>query len=193
MENASDLKPIYIVVSQTGTILSRILKLITHKEYNHASISLTDDLNIMYSFGRKRPYNPFIAGFVTESASFGTFKRFSDTRVIVLKTYITKTEYEDLTTLLNFMVKNPKIYGYNYLGLYLAAFRICFKARNRYYCSEFVRDTLIKYNVEGAQNLEKIVHPMSFVSLPEAQTVFTGKLKDFQGLNQKMLTFSDFL
>ena len=43
-------KQIYIVISQTGTILSRILKLVTKAEYNHASISLVPDLNTMYSF-----------------------------------------------------------------------------------------------------------------------------------------------
>ena len=185
MKDAADLKPIFIVISQTGTILSRILKLITRKEYNHASISLNEDLKIMYSFGIKRPYNPFLAGFVTESASFGTFKRFSNTRIIVLKTYITGAEYEDLNAHLNFMVKNPEIYGYNYLGLYLAAFKICFKSRNRYYCSEFVRDTLIRYHVAGAADLEEIVHPMSFMSLSKAQKVFTGKLKAFEAVNQK--------
>ena len=47
-------KPVYIVISQTGTVLSRILKLITHKEYNHASLSLYDDLHIMYDNIRKK-------------------------------------------------------------------------------------------------------------------------------------------
>ena len=38
------------VISQTGTLLSRILKQITGAEYNHASISLSRDLERMYSF-----------------------------------------------------------------------------------------------------------------------------------------------
>lgn len=176
MENV---KPVYIVVSQTGTILSRILKLVTRREYNHASISLADDLHIMYSFGRKKPYNPFLGGFVKESADFGTFKRFSNTRAIVLKTYISSEEYSKLCSLIDFMVDNPLNYHYNYLGLYLAAFKICFSSQNRYYCSEFVKDILIKYHVKGADKLGKIVHPMSFLSLPEVQTVYCGKLKDF--------------
>ena len=39
---------VYIVISQTGTILSRIIKLLTRKNYNHASISLDKELNEMY-------------------------------------------------------------------------------------------------------------------------------------------------
>lgn len=42
-------KQLYIVISQTGTLLSRILKQITGAEYNHASISLSRDLERMYS------------------------------------------------------------------------------------------------------------------------------------------------
>ena len=72
-------KYVYIVISQTGTILSRILKVFTDREYNHASISLKDDLSVTYSFGRKHPYNPFLGRFVTESPDFGTFKRFANT------------------------------------------------------------------------------------------------------------------
>lgn len=34
-------KQIFIVITQTGTMLSRILKRITGAEYNHASLSLS--------------------------------------------------------------------------------------------------------------------------------------------------------
>ena len=74
-------RQLYIVISQTGTLLSRILKQITGAEYNHASISLSRDLERMYSFGRRHPYNPFWGGFVIESPRTGTFKRFSETKV----------------------------------------------------------------------------------------------------------------
>lgn len=37
-------RQLYIVISQTGTLLSRILKQIIGEEYNHASISLSRDL-----------------------------------------------------------------------------------------------------------------------------------------------------
>lgn len=52
-------KQIFIVITQTGTMLSRILKRITGAEYNHASLSLSQDLTRMYSFGRRHPYTPF--------------------------------------------------------------------------------------------------------------------------------------
>ncbi len=171
--------PIFIVISQTGTLLSRLLKYITRKEYNHASLSLFEDLHIMYSFGRKNPYNPFFGGFVRESVGFGTFKRFSNTKVVVLKLLISPEEYAYISNILTEMLQRPKSYRYNYIGLCLAAFKIHHRSKNRYYCSEFVKEMLIKCNVEGADRLSPIVHPMSFLEIPHTETVFKGKLREY--------------
>ena len=52
-------RKIYIVLSQSGSMVSFILKLITKTPYNHVSISIEDDCKPMYSFGRKYAYFPF--------------------------------------------------------------------------------------------------------------------------------------
>ena len=56
------MKKIYIVLTYTGTILSRLVKYYTKKEYSHVSISLDENLEEMYSFGRLNAYIPFIGG-----------------------------------------------------------------------------------------------------------------------------------
>ena len=86
---------VYIVVSQTGTVLSRILKLATGAKYNHASVSFDDSLKTMYSFGRLNPYNPFFGGFVRESTRYGTFKRFYNTEAVVISLPVDSETYED--------------------------------------------------------------------------------------------------
>ena len=45
---SSKTKKIYIVLTYTGTILSRIIKLYTKAEYCHVSLSLDKKLNKMY-------------------------------------------------------------------------------------------------------------------------------------------------
>ena len=72
------MKKIYIILTHTGTTLSKIIKNYTKDEFSHVSISLDKDLNEMYSFGRLNPYNPFWGGFVHEGINFGTFKRFKN-------------------------------------------------------------------------------------------------------------------
>ena len=170
---------IYIVISQTGTVLSRILKLITGAEYNHVSIGLNDDLHLMYSFGRKNPYNPFYGGFVLESPDFGTFKRFSNTKVKILEIEIDEDKYNAITKQIEYMVENNKQYGYNYIGLCMAWFKIVLKFQKRYYCSEFVKEILVKYSVEGNDILGEIPQPIHFLDLPNTNLIYTGKLKDY--------------
>ena len=172
-------KHVYIVISQTGTLLSRLLKLISKAEYNHASISLSPDLNVMYSFGRKYPYNPFWGSFVEESPCWGTFKRFSQTKVMVLDLTVTEEQYRTIQTRINAISLNRSHYHYNYLGLYLAPFRISYRHKRCYYCSEFVNHLLARSEVRGAKNPRAIVHPMHFLSLPEAKQVYSGRLMDY--------------
>lgn len=170
---------LYIVLSQTGTLLSRLLKVITGAEYNHASISLSPDLTRMYSFGRRHPYNPFWGGFITESPTTGTFKRFSNTRARVLALDISEEQHEAIHTMLTAMLAEKNKYHYNYIGLGLAAFHICHRMNYRYYCSEFVRDVLLHSQINGSEQLQPIVQPIHFLDLPYAQTVYCGRLRDY--------------
>ena len=172
-------QPIYIVVSQTGTILSRLLQKITGAQYNHVSISLESDLDTMYSFGRRNPYNPFWGGFVQESPEHGTFKRFTKTEVIVLELSVDPDTYSSMKAFLDAMYRNKKLYHYNYVGLVLAAFHICYAQHNRYYCSEFVRDILLRFRVVPDRHFRSIPQPIHFLDLPSAEVVYRGKLKHF--------------
>ena len=172
-------KKIYIVISQTGTLLSRILRIITGAEYNHASLCLSDDLQCMYSFGRKNPYNPFWGGFVLESPNFGTFKRFSNTRIKVLCLEIEEEKYNAIKDRIKYMVSNKKDFGYNYLGLVFAWFKIVIKSDKRFYCSEFVKDVLVEQNIDGCEILKDIPQPVHFLDIPNIHLIYSGKLKDY--------------
>ena len=59
-------KTIYIVLTDTGTLLSKAIGMYTRKDLNHTSIAFDEQLNEMYSFGRKQRHNPFVGGFVKE-------------------------------------------------------------------------------------------------------------------------------
>lgn len=87
MEEKSKKK--YIVLTYTGTILSKIIRVYTRAEYCHVSLSLDKELKKMYSFGRLNPYNPFIGGFVHEGIDRGTFKRFKKTKAEIYSIDVT--------------------------------------------------------------------------------------------------------
>ncbi len=176
----NDKQQIYIVISQTGTILSRILKAITGAEYNHVSLCMNENLESMYSFGRRYAYFPFYGGFVVESINHGTFRRFKNTEAIILSINVDSDIKLQMTEFVNEMIDNRKFYHYNYAGLFLAAVHIVKKKHNRYYCSEFVRDFLQKFNIEGAEDMSPIVQPIHFLNIPYTDIIYKGRLQDYR-------------
>lgn len=187
MQTTHTTKHIYIVLSQTGTVLSQLLKVITKAPYNHASISLSEDLTEMYSFGRRRPYNPIWAGFVVESPGKGTYKRFPHTEAKVFAVEVSEEAYAKISTVIAEMLPLKRRYHYNYVGLVLAAFKISYRPKRCYYCSEFVKDLLVKSAVEGSERLPKIVQPVHFLELKHTQ-LYQGKLKDYAVTNKETVT-----
>ena len=164
-------------MSQTGSMLSRTIKLVSGKNYNHISLSLSDDLNSMYSFGRKHPYNPFIGRFVEEGIDMGAFLRFKNTTCRVIKIDISDSQYEHLCSNLSDMVENRDKYKYNLLGLFLAAFNIHKTFDNRFYCSEFVKYIFEKSDID-VSILPDIPHPTDFMKF-DNDILYEGLLHDY--------------
>ena len=172
-ENTNETK-IYIVVSQTGTILSRILKIITGDRYNHVSLSLDKDLDTMYSFGRRQPYNPFWGGMVRESTRYGTFRRFRKTQAVVLEVPVDGELYCEMKEYLEQMYLERKKYHYNYLGLFLASIRISYHPTDCYYCSSFVKEILLYFNLIKPNEMRRIVNPIDFLEKFGGQEIYCG-------------------
>lgn len=124
------MKKIYIVLTYTGTFLSKIIKIYTRKEYSHVSIALDSNLNQMYSFGRLNPYTPIFAGFVHEKIDEGTFKRFKKTKCKVYSLEIEEDKYEKAVQVIEAIQRNKKSYSFNTIGLILAALNIKVKEKN---------------------------------------------------------------
>ena len=111
------MKKIYIILTYTGTILSKIVKVYTRKEYSHVSISLDEDLTKMYSFGRLYPYNPFLGGFVHEGLDRGTFKRFKKTKTKIYSLEIPEEKYDKIEEIIQAVQSKKNAYKFNLIGL----------------------------------------------------------------------------
>ena len=171
------MKKIYIILTYTGTILSRIVKIYTRKEYSHVSISLDRDLNQMYSFGRLNPYNPFIGGFVHEGVDRGTFKRFKKTKTKIYSMEIDEEKYERLEEIIENIQQKKKLYKFNVIGLIAVALNVRIKREKCFYCAEFV-----KYVLEQSEVVElpEIIKPDDFNKLNGLNEVYIGKLQDYK-------------
>ena len=147
------MKSIYLVMSQSGSMLSRTIKLISRKKYSHISISLNGDLNYMYSFGRKHPYNPFIGRFVIEGVDMGTFLRFKNTKCRVIEIKVSDSQYEMLCSNIYDMIENKDKYKYNLIGLFLAAFNVHKTFDNKFSNrQENINNSNTKSNISNTSN-----------------------------------------
>lgn len=171
------MKKIYIVLTYTGTILSRIIKGYTRDEFSHVSISLDEELTQMYSFGRLNAYNPFIGGFVHEQIDKGTFKRFKNTKSKVYSLEITDEQYDIIKTTINDFEANKKEYKFNISGLFAAGFNIRIKRKRSLYCAEFVKHILEIAEVK--KDLPEIIKPEHFKDISKLNLIYSGKLKNY--------------
>lgn len=173
-------KEIYLVLTQTGTILSRTIRAYTRADYNHISIALSPDLEPMYSFGRRQTYNPFWGGFVKEHLNSGIFKRFPKAQAAVLSIRIPNETYSAIASVLEEMYASKEEFGYDFIGLCLAAIKIEKHRNNKYYCSDFVKCIFQKYNVPGSESLTAFTAPCDFLFFPDAKIVYRGLLKNYK-------------
>ena len=170
-------KKIYIVLTQTGTILSKIIKIYTNAEYCHVSLSLDRRLNKMYSFGRLNAYNPFVGGFVHEGINWGTFKRFKNTTTQIYSIDVTSKQYNKIKQEIKKIEKNKQIYRFNRIGLFLAGINYKYTKEKCFYCAEFV-----KYLIDVAEidlNLPNVIKPIDFKNLDNSEILYTGILKNY--------------
>lgn len=68
MNHPTDERCIYLVFSSTTNAMGRMIRSVTHYEYNHVSVSLSPTLSPMYSFARHYKDTPLYGGFVNEDA-----------------------------------------------------------------------------------------------------------------------------
>lgn len=180
------MKKIYIVLTHTGTALSKLIKKWTNDEFSHVSIALDEDLEDMFSFGRLNPYNPIMAGLVREKQNAGTFKRFKDTRAEIYAINVTESQYITIRSTIFEMYRNRKDFKFNILGLLAVGFKKSVNMENHFYCAEFVKYVLDKANVRLGLP-DKLVRPEDFKYIENKELVYYGLFRKFNKVSDVKL------
>lgn len=176
------MKKIYIVLTHTGTLLSKIIKSYTKHEFSHVSIALDENLEEMYSFGRINPYNPFVAGFVHEYIDKGTFKRFFNTRTKIYSLEITENQHEKVKENIEQIEANKNKYRFNILGLFAAGFNLKLSSKKSFYCAEFVKYVMEKADINI--QLPEVIKPEDFKSIEGLQEIYAGLLRKYRRVDK---------
>lgn len=175
-------KKIYILLSHSGSLLSKCINRYTKEPYTHVSIAFDEELNELYSFGRLRPNNPIVAGFVKEDIANGTYKRFPGTMCALYSLEIDKIQYRNLKKEIKIFKNDATKYGYNLIGLigYMANYPV--DRKYNYFCSQFVSSLL---NSSGIRLIDKptaLTSPRDFRECRDLNLVYEGNLQlyDFE-------------
>ena len=170
---------IYILLTYSGTLPSRFIKMYTREPYSHVSIAFDSELKELYSFGRLKPSNPLIGGFVREDILYGTFGRFPETQCALYSVTINSYQYYRLRMELNRFLTDAKKYGYNFLGLLGVMLGIPVQRTYKYFCSQFVATLLANSGIDLFGKPPALVSPMDFRMCSKLNLLYEGKLRAY--------------
>lgn len=174
-------KKVYILFTDTGTLFTKVIRLYTKEQLNHTSISFSRDLEDVYSFGRKRPHNPFSAGFVKEDLRGVLFEK-SYCELYSLS--ITEHQYNEMTKLINEFEKCKQDYKYNLLGLIAIMFKKEITRKNAFFCSQFVATILSKGDTINMNKPLCFVKPSDIRGLNCLTLEYKGDLKSILSIDE---------
>lgn len=178
--NVHDTTKIYIFLTRTNTILSKIIHFITKSEYTHAGLSLDNNLECLYSFSRVHKNNPFIGGFMHEDVTKGVYATKLDIPCAIYELEIDVLIYERVKQRIDLMLGEKQKYHYNIKGLIYYYLK---KKKDRpyhYFCSEFVAEILINSGATKHHMIPSLTKPKDLIDIPDLKLIFGGNIKEYK-------------
>lgn len=175
------MKKVYILLMNTKTGISKMIKKYTKYKYSHVAISLDTKFTTLHSFGRKKTYNCLNGGFISYGLGSHFFNKYKDTECIIYELELSDKKYKLLLKNLDDYIQNRDKYHYDIIGLIVRLFSGNYKQRQYYHvCSEFVARLLKDSNIiEFDKNVEYI-KPEDFSRINILKPIYEGKLIDFK-------------
>lgn len=177
-------KNIYVLLTNTGTLFTRLIKAFTGAPYNHASLAFDAELKEVYSFGRMRPNNPLLAGFVQENVYDGVYRKHPGTSCTLLRLRVTEQQHELIKQFVQSIEQNKDDYGYNLLGVISILLKVDYNPEYEYFCSQFVAEALNRGGLDLWDRPSTAVTPEDFRQHPQIEAVYEGLLYDYPLLDE---------
>lgn len=179
MNGLEEKQYVYIMLSDTGTLFTTMIKAYTRAPYNHASLAFDEELKEMYSFGRRNPKNPLHGGFVKEDIHTGTYSRYPETTCVIYRLEVSEREKQKMKRILDVFIKNHNKFLYNILGVIGVSLKEPIEFSNSYFCSQFVADILDRSGIHLWKKLPTMVTPEDFRKSDRLELLYEGKLANY--------------
>lgn len=155
--------------------MGKFIRLITRYKYNHISLSLTPDLQKLYSFARYSLESPFVGGFVEETIS-RYFNAKTPVVVKICEIEIDSSKYAELCNHLEEMNNDSSQYIYNTISAVTSILNRRVVISNAYTCIEFISTLLFKINVINDNKIYRISRLDKILSNYE---IYNGDIKNY--------------
>ena len=167
---------VYILLSQTTSVLTRVIKFCTKTPYNHASLAFDERLEYTYSFGRVNPNDPLIGGFCHERLDTGVFK---DATCQLLSLDVTPEQYRKMREKVAEIEANQVKYKFNFIGLFGTRFNFNVNRKYAYFCSQFVSKVLQDVGLFPEDFPAHLVKPSDLVEHVNLRIEYQGALSEY--------------
>lgn len=169
-------KKIYILLTDTGTLFTKLIKLYTKKPFNHASISFDQSLSNVYSFGRTSPSNPFTGGFVKEDMDSCFFKQ---ANCKIYSCPVSTAQYQKMHSYIQKINEEKCLYRYNLLGLFALLLKKRVDRKYAFFCSQFVATVLQESECVDFSKPLSLITPNDLIKENVFEFVYEGNLGDY--------------
>ena len=127
------MKTIYILLTRSGTLLSKLVYAATGASYTHASMAFDAELSCLYMFP---------AGPSKEYLNKGVFRLRDNAPCALYALEVSDEAYSHALHRAEEFMRHSEEYSFNILGLILCELHIRWQRRRHYFCSQFVSEVL---------------------------------------------------
>jgi len=207
------MKEIYLVLSKRNTKIGKLIRLRANinflgyyegQEYSHASLSLDDKLDNMYSFAREETHS-LKSSLIKEDIKTGIFKLSRDQNMVVFKIPVEKKQYDEVSSNVEEYWLKRDTLKFNVPSLVKMLFcGMGLKIDKHYTCSEWISTVLDKSGVkifdpqtpkEVKRRMPHNVRPFDYYTTLKNNIVYEGKIGGYTpsssseaNINKKTLT-----
>ncbi|MCD8309444.1 MAG: hypothetical protein LUD19_06280 [Clostridia bacterium] len=170
------MKNIYILLTKSNTVVSRLIHKFTADEYTHVSICFDDRFYTLFSSARKNDKTLFPAGPCREDIRCGRLKDYPETPCAALKLQVSDVVYKRIVAETMRIMDREYNYHYNILGLFLCMLKIPYHRKHHLFCAEFVGKVLTKSRALELPKDYSIMKPADYIKIPELVCMYRGNI-----------------
>lgn len=178
------MKTIYILLTKTNTILSRLVGIATREAYTHAAISFDREFTTVYSSSRKNGRTIFPAGPCIEDLDNGYYKRHPEIPCAVYELQVSDEAYEQAKREVEQIIASADQYHFNIIGLLLCQLNIPCRRKHSFFCSQFVGEILARSHALALPKDASLMKPCDYMRLPELLCRFRGYIGELAAHKQ---------